>query len=203
MRSNNQTNYNNQDDSIMKIKSNDENFNEKNFIILIKDNLLKMSQYILLCNYVELMKLETKAMYELDYSLIKNSFENDNLSYYSIENILGFKIIDYKKENDCEHIYCNVEVQLRNLTIIPSKNEIIKFDDMPTTTFKYIDVVRYKNISNDSLTNISVSCPMCGAELEINNIGRCIYCNSLLENNNTSWLINRIEDYYFFSENEK
>lgn len=188
--------------AINKILSNDPKFDENSFLDKTKEIILMISKCKLTCDYVKLMDLESKLMYENDYLMINNFLNNDCIKDSTIEDILNIMIVDYKKDDDCEHIFCKLTVNIRKITVIPSKNEITEFEDMPTTTFKYVDVVR-KNTTSNNIDNINCICQACGAELEINNLGRCIYCNSLVSNDNPSWVINRIDDYYFISGNEK
>ena len=186
---------------INKIKERDENFDFEIFKKIIKSYLINISLSLLKCNSSRLMSIETESMFENDSALINKFFTEDLATVESFEKIENISLVDYKIINGFEHIYCKARVATRKITVIPSKNKIVKVDELYTLCWKYIDVLRStKILSNNDLKNIN-KCPNCGSELEINNLGRCIYCRSYIINGSTNWAINRISNFVYYGDN--
>lgn len=187
-----------------KIKENDTNFDVENFKEIVKNNLENISKSIMRCDYSGLMSVESKSLYENDAALIKQALLNNHLSIQNMESINSVDLVDYKMDNDFEHVYCKVRIYYRNISLIPGQNKITSADERGIINWKYVDVMRSTKVKTNQSQKVIINrCPNCGAELEVNNLGRCIYCSSYIVNGITSWVINRIEDYYWLGGNEK
>ena len=186
-----------------RIKENDEYFDLEDLKKIVKENLVEISKCILHCDSSGLMNIESKSLYDIDSIKIKNAISNDFLEENVIESVEKVSLVDCKIKDGFEHVYFRAFISQRNISIIPSKNEITKMESYPVSTFKLIDVMRSVNVKTDPNVKANIHrCPNCGAEIEINNLGKCIYCGSYIINGNTSWVINRIDDYYIAGGNE-
>ena len=83
---------------------------------------------------------------------------------------------------------------IKDYTINDETGEVIKGSKSATKLMRYEwSIVRPTGTKTTGSTTHLEICPNCGAALEINNAGRCKYCDSIIEAQGSDWAINAIK----------
>ena len=135
-------------------------------------------------------KLQTFETQELIKKNIQKIKENNNDKI-----VHAVKEISVVSSFITEYTLINNQEAIKMQLTIKAKNDV----EQNTNITNYVLSTYYLEFikSNENTkSNNTINCPKCGAIVDITGNGRCTYCNSLLINGQTSWVINRIEEYY-------
>lgn len=183
-------------DILQKLLIYEPNFNVEQFNERAKEGFYALCEAKSNCDMEQLRLLESYELFNIHQVEINNAINNNSLN---VTHINSFGKIDYIKfEIDGNNLVlgCKVWVTTTNLTIIPQTKNVMQQQDKIYHQI-YLEFIKLKDANikqgNEFIIN---NCPNCGAIVDITGNGRCTYCNSLLINGQTSWVINRIEEYY-------
>ena len=156
-------------------------------------NCIKEANEALLnMNVDKLRQYETNELFYIDKNKIDLAKKIGSLECFTYLIIGNFKLVDYKIENGKEILICKALVQTRKIKVDVNTNNVKKIDVSGMFHFMKFEFVRLNNLKNQK--NI---CPNCGAPLNETFNGNCLYCNSIINNNQNKWLLNKCEENIF------
>lgn len=171
-------------------------FNKDKFDERAKESFYALCEAKSNCDMEQLRLLESYELFNIHQSEINNAINNNSLNVTHINSFGNLDYIKFEIDGDNLLLGCKVWVTTTNLTIIPRTKNVLKQQDKIYHQL-YLELIKLKDANikqgNEFIIN---NCPNCGAIIDITSNGRCTYCNSLLINGKTSWVINRIEEYY-------
>jgi len=181
-------------DIVAKIKTRDSNFNSGIFKYYAQRCVLDIYAHFNRCEIQELMSLESAELFNIHKSDIEQSIINKKLNCTVLEEIEIIKITKYKIDGNKEVIGCKAHFIYQNATIDPVSNSVLKYDVNMKSNYMYIEFMKNKNVKHNNFFALN-QCPNCGALIEVNAQGICIYCDSTLINGEHSWVLNKVEPF--------
>lgn len=181
------------------IKKTDPNFDVEKFKENAKQSLLAINNYLSTQEIENLMSLESTALFNIHKKDIELAIASDLQNIVEYESIGNIEITQYNIDGEKEVIGCGVWVTTKNIKLIPSTKQVVTYDTVPTTQKIYLEFLRSTSVKTTLGKDFAVkNCPNCGAMIEMNAQGKCIYCDSLLINGEHSWALNKIETFYMY-----
>lgn len=152
-------------------------------------------------NVEGLLPLVSNELYKIHETDIMFAVNNGEISTLNFHSIGELSIVKYSIDGDKEIIGCKAFCGISNIRIEYSTKKVISYAKMPFQHyyFEFVRTVGIKTIPGKEFT--LQECPNCGAVIEINAQGKCIYCDSLLLNGEHSWVLNKVNPYVFFGDN--
>ena len=180
---------------VEKIVSNDPNFS----IDMFKEHAKECIDEVFIAyangNINRLMGLESTELFNIHKSQIESGISNGSYETLLFQKFNNVNIVDYRVENNYSIISCKIWVNTRNVRVSGSTFEVVSYDESSTMHPMYFEFIRSINVKSNNEYDFALkNCPNCGAVIEINAQGNCIYCNSTLLNGEHSWVLNRIDD---------
>ncbi|MBQ7136751.1 MAG: hypothetical protein IJO43_02085 [Bacilli bacterium] len=181
-------------DIVAKIKTRDSNFNSDIFKYCARQCVLDIYDHFNRCETQELMPLESTELFNIHKSDIEQGITSKKLNCTVLEEVEIRKITKYKIDGNKEVIGCKAYFTYQNATIDPSSNSVLKYDVNMKKNTMYIEFIKNKNVKHNFSFALN-QCPNCGALIEVNAQGICIYCDSSLINGEHSWVLNKVEPF--------
>lgn len=177
-----------------KIMQYDPNFNLNDFIENAKKSVIELYNSYSIGNLKKLMLLESSNLYSIHRVALQMAIKDNNLNTIVITKINNFQITDFKIEGNKEIINIKASIFAIELNVTPQTKEI-KTPGTGFFTTIYIEYIRSINVHTKKGYEFNLNqCPNCGAKIDINSLGKCLYCDSLLINGEHSWVINKISN---------
>lgn len=183
---------------VEKILIDDPNFNVDLFREQAKECIEEVCISYAKGNINKLMGLESTELFNIHKSQIEFGISNGSYETLFFKKFNKVNIVDYRVENNYSIIACKIWVSTRRVRVSGSTFEVLSYDEASTLHPMYFEFVRSINVKSNNECDFAIkNCPNCGAIIEINAQGKCIYCNSMLLNGTHSWVLNRIDDLYY------
>lgn len=182
---------------LKEIKINNSNFNHIDFLY----GSSHLCEKILYANEkIKLNKLkdfETSKLYKRQLIKIKNN-EKKNLKNINEDvKIISTKILKYDTTDKIDIIYVKISAEMINYEIDIRTNDLISGDKEKEIYKSYILIFAKKlekfNKKSEEI-NEQINCPSCGAPIEIDVIGKCLYCGNYTRTEKFNWKIADVKE---------
>ena len=177
--------------TVDELKQKDSTFDESGFIAKVDNTFVMLHSAIMLGNLErvkhklnsELIEKFEKKIEQLNKSNYRQMYDELNVKSTTIESIL---------EEDEKYVI-NVLLVSRYMDYIVDKNTL-KFisgiNDHRIEKDNYLTFTKKKNSKSESLAR---KCPGCGANINTNSSGKCVYCGTTYDSVNYDWILEKIE----------
>ena len=124
-----------------------------------------------------------------------NGLKNQGLTNY-VDRIavLGVNLRGFYRQGDKEHLIVELRTRIVDYTVQDSNNKLISGDRNREKFMTYEwDMCRAEgSVTTREGAMQSVSCPGCGAPLDVNASARCPYCGTVIQQQAQDWVISAI-----------
>jgi len=178
----------------LKIKEDDENFDEQAFKEWTKETFIEFQKAWSDKNISKIRSRLDDNLYEHYELLLKSNIDKDCINKIEIKKINYIDFSAYSKDNEKEIIEVAINSVLVDYTLRGSQREIVEGSDTVKIRSTYKLNFYRKNGAQSAEVENSESCPNCGGKI-VQGQNKCEYCEALLQNNVNKWLLNSIEKY--------
>lgn len=184
---------------IKKIKQTDPKFNTKRFKENTSDCISKIFDSYNNCDLNTLMLLESIYMFDIHKQEIELGRKRKQLKCIFPIDVKVLRLTKYEIDGTKEVLGCESYIMSKTTLMDPNTKKVNKLSDDYNTDFMYLEFIRTNGVKTKKLKLDSLKkCPNCGAIIELNEQGQCIYCDSTLINGEHDWVLNKIEPFVEF-----
>ena len=180
-----------------KIKTNNTNFNHVDFIY----GSTHLCKKILYSNDKDELKkirvFETSKLFKEQLLQIKNNKKNNIKAIKEDIKIKSAKILKYEATDKIDVIRVKITAEMKEYEINEKTNDLIRGDKKKIVLKSYIMTFAKKiekHIKKATDLNTKINCPSCGAPIQIDVIGKCIYCGNYVRTEKFNWKVVDIKE---------
>lgn len=109
--------------------------------------------------------------------------------------VLGIKLKGYRQLDDTDHIYAEIRTRIVDYTVEDATKNLISGSRTAEKFMVYEwDLARDSSVKTEDQDGLrKITCPNCGAPLDINASARCEYCDSVIQLEEHDWVISSIK----------
>ena len=168
----------------------DPTFNEGMFITKV-NNIFIMLHSAIMMDDLDRVRHFISDNIEEKYESLLTSLNNRNVrQMYDELNVKSTSIKDIQINEDCVIIKVDITSRYMDYLVDKSTGKFISgFNDHRVEKIYHLEFTKKIGSKN---YNIDKKCPGCGANIDINNNGKCEYCGSIFNTENYDWILTSI-----------
>ena len=177
------------------LKTKDPNFNEQAFLEKVGNWYIQMQNAWQDKKWEPMRAIMTDALYSQMERQLDELVKAGRTNYVERIAVLESRIVRYAVEGDNDVLVVRLSTRICDYTLDDRTGEVVS----GSKTRELFMVYDWKLIrSKDEVTHeadgmTQVSCPNCGAPLEINHSGQCPYCGSVVTLKEHDWALSTIK----------
>ena len=177
------------------LKQKDPNFNEQKLLEKVANDYVRMQQCWQGKDWEPMRAVMTDQLYNQMLRQLEELEKKHLTNYVERIAVLGTRIVRYAVEGDNDVLVVRVQTRICDYTQDDNTGEIVSGSRtrelFMTYDWKLIRQKDQKTQEESQLTQLS--CPNCGAPLDINQSGKCPYCGSVISLSDHDWALSSIK----------
>lgn len=166
-------------------------FNDAMFKTKVDNIFVKLFTCISLCDLTAVRHFITNNLYDKLDTKIKELISNNQRQIYDEINVKSTNIISRNTIDDKEIIKVEIISRYMDYIFDTVSGDIIKGTDTKRIEKRNILTFEKKLDTKDIL--IVRKCPGCGASIDVNNTGKCEYCDTIFNNEDYDYILVSID----------
>ena len=169
----------------------DPSFNEGMFITKVNNIFVLLHTGLMMDNLDRVKHFLSEDVYKKYEELLKDLNSRNVRQMYDELNVKETYIKDVIIEDNC--VIIKVDVVSRYMDYLVDKDSgdfISGFNDHRVQKINHLELTKLRNAKG---YNIDKKCPGCGANIDVNNNGKCDYCGRVFDTENYDWILTSIE----------
>ena len=154
-----------------------ENFNEAMFKTKVDNIFVKLYTCIMKGNLTDVRHFISEELYNNYINKINELISHNKRQMYDEINVKNTMIINRKILEDKEIIDVEIVSRYMDYIIDINTGDLISGDD--TRRIERRNILRFEKKLNTKDFGIVRKCPGCGASINVNNTGKCEYCDTI------------------------
>ena len=154
-----------------------EDFNEAMFKTKVDNIFVKLYTCIMKGNLTDVRHFISEELYNNYINKINELISHNKRQMYDEINVKNTMIINRKILEDKEIIDVEIVSRYMDYIIDINTGDIISVDD--TRRIERRNILRFEKKLNTKDFGIVRKCPGCGASINVNNTGKCEYCDTI------------------------
>ena len=118
---------------------------------------------------------------------VEDDKNNNRIQMYDELNVANVNLVNIQELEDCFQIDVSVHSKALDYYLDRTTRKFLSGNNTNRIE-KDIDIV-FKKVKNNKALGTSRKCPSCGANIDINNNGKCMYCGAIFPLENYDWVI--------------
>ena len=168
-----------------------DNFNEINFKSYVDNIFIKLLHAVMLNKLDTVDHFISDGVYYMLNEKIKELDEKNLIQMYEMTNVRESSITNFEETDDKYIITVTLHSRYVDYLIDKNTKQTVSGDDEHRV--EKTNILKFERSKDIKKQSIARKCPTCGANMDINNNGKCKYCGSIydLENYNfilVSWI---------------
>ena len=108
--------------------------------------------------------------------------------------ILNTDVLKYYAAGEFEYLDILIKARFIDYVIEDEKGQLVKGDKFRLVHMTYVwKLVRKQGVPTNNEHVEATACPNCGANISINQAGRCEYCDSIVTRGDFDWVVSEME----------
>ncbi len=173
----------------------DPNFDENEFMQRLSNIYIQMQNGWTKKNIEELRPYITDIFYNQADRQLDAYRKSNKTNYVEDIAVLGAQIRGYYQENNNDHMIVLIRTRIKDYTVDDNTGELVagSKDKEKFMTYEW-DMVRASGAQTSKETGTrTITCPNCGAAININQSARCPYCQSIIQVEAHDWALTGIK----------
>lgn len=169
----------------------DPDFNEGMFITKVNNIFVLLHSSIMMDNLDRVKHFLSEDVYKIFEDKLKDLNLRNVRQMYDELNVKETHIKDINIQDNC--VIINVDITSRYMDYIVDKDSgkfISGFNDHRIEKLNRLEFT--KKLGTNSY-GIDKKCPGCGANINVNNNGKCDYCGTIFDAKNYDWILTSID----------
>ena len=177
------------------LKKKDPNFNEQAFLEKIGNDYMQMQDAWESRKWEPMRAIMTDALYNQMARQLQELVNAGRTNHIERIAVLETRIVRYAVEGDDDVLVVRLSTRICDYTTDDRTGEVVSGSKTRELFMVYEwKMTRQKDqLTQDEAEMTQVSCPNCGAPLEINQTGKCPYCGSVVTLAKHDWALSSIK----------
>ncbi len=168
----------------------DPTFNEGMFITKVNNIFVMLHSSIMMDNLERVKHFLSEDVYLKYEDILKDLNSRNVRQMYDELNVKNTYIKDIEINDECVIIKVDITSRYMDYLIDKTTGKFISgFNDHRIEKTNHLELTKKRNASN---YGIDKKCPGCGANIDVNNSGKCAYCGSIFNTENYDWILTSI-----------
>lgn len=169
----------------------DKTFSESKFKTKV-DNIFVMLHISLMTNNLDRVKHFISDTVFNDFKERLDNLNNNNqIQMFDELNVKSTEIQSIEITSD--NFIITVKLISRYMDYIINKDTKELISGNNNHRIEKINILKFTKIRDFKIQNSIRKCPSCGANMNVNNTGKCEYCNTIYNNKDYDWILENIE----------
>ncbi len=177
------------------LKQKDPNFNEQAFLEKVGNRYVQMQNAWQDKKWEPMRAFMTDSLYNQMLRQLQALIQANRTNYVERIAVLETRIRRYAVEGDNDVLVVRLSTRICDYTIDDNTGKVVS-GSQSRELFMVYDwkMIRQKDMKTlDQPTMTQVSCPNCGAPLDINHSGKCPYCDTVVTLSDHDWVLSSIK----------
>ena len=167
-------------------------FNEAMFITKANNIFVKLYTGIMKKDLIDIKHFISNDLYEKYTTKINILSSENKRQMYDEINVKSTSIISRNIENDKEVVTIKLISRYMDYIIDATTGDLLSGDD--TRRIEKTNILRFEKKLNTKDINIVRKCPGCGASIDVNNKGKCDYCDTIFNQEDYDYVLVSLTD---------
>ncbi|MDF2614928.1 MAG: Tim44 domain superfamily protein [Clostridia bacterium] len=180
--------------SIRQLIEEDPNFSEQMFISQITNMFMRLQLAWMNKKWEEARPFESDALFNMHHMQLSQYVASKTTNKMEDICVLNTEIQSYRKQGDYEYLDVIIKARFIDYVINDETGSLVKGNNKFPVTMTYRWKMMRKQGVKSTYNHVdAAACPNCGANISINQAGKCDYCNSIVTRGDYDWVLSEIE----------
>jgi predicted lipid-binding transport protein (Tim44 family) len=174
------------------LRANDPNFSEESFIARINNMYIQLQEAWMKKDWQSIRPFETDALFSVHQKELQALIDTHRTNIIEDIGILDTHIIKYTVDGSNEAIAVYLKARIIDYVIDDNTKKVIEGNKTKEIHIAYsLKMIRRRGVLTkpDAANTHVAQCPNCGANLSINESGKCDYCGSVISSGEYTWVL--------------
>lgn len=171
-------------------------FNKEKFIGWTKEVFITLQTAWMQRDWAKIRPFEKEELYRQHELQLQEYIQNGRINVIERINVNQAYLHKYERDKDYEQLTVYMQVRMVDYIKDEKTGAVLKGNPNEDCRMKYLLTFMRRNgvLTNSATSNKStVSCPNCGAPVNITSAGKCEYCGSIVVTGDFDWVLSDIE----------
>lgn len=169
----------------------DPTFNEGMFITKVNNIFVMLHSSVMMDNLERVKHFLSEDVYQKYDDILKDLNSRNVRQMYDELNVRNTYIKDIEIKEDCVIIKVDITSRYMDYLIDKTTGKFISgYNDHRIEKVNHLELTKKFGTSS---YKIDKKCPGCGANIDVNNNGKCAYCGSIFNTENYDWILTSIK----------
>jgi len=180
--------------SIDTLMKEDTNFSEQMFISQITNMFMRLQMAWMNKKWEEARPFESDALFNMHNMQLSQYISNRTTNKIDDICVMNTEIERYRKQGEYEYLDVIIKARFIDYVVNDETGSLIKGNNKSPVTMSYRwKMMRKPGVKSTYAHVEATACPNCGANISINQAGKCEYCSSIVTRGDYDWILSEIE----------
>ena len=180
-----------------RIKAIDPNFSEDEMESYAKELYIKLQEAWTAREWEKMRPYETENLFEQHNNQLQNYIDTNRINIVEDIRIAYATVYRFRQEGDRDILEIALKATKKDYIIDATTKEVLEGNkEQDRTTMYKLTFERKSGVLTPEKGNQGLrktNCPNCGALIEFNTSGKCLYCGSIIITGNNTWELSGLE----------
>ena len=165
----------------------DKTFNEALFLTKANHIFIKLFTCIMMDKLIDVKHFINEDVYNYAENIISPLRSKNYRQMYDELNVKNTRIKNIKIEND--KVIIEVELISRYIDYFIDKDTLEYVSGINNRRIEKVNSLTFEKIIGVDYKSNIIKCPYCGASMDINSTGQCLYCRKIFNAEEYDWIL--------------
>lgn len=180
--------------SILTLIDKDPNFSEQMFISQITNMFMRLQLAWMNKKWEEARPFESDALFNMHNMQLSQYIASKTTNKMEDICVMNTELESYRTQSDYEYLDVIIKARFVDYVINDETGSLVKGNNKFPVTMTYRwKMMRKQGVKSTYAHVDATACPNCGANISINQAGKCEYCDSIVTRGDYDWVLSEIE----------
>ncbi|MGL4344364.1 MAG: TIM44-like domain-containing protein [Cellulosilyticaceae bacterium] len=180
--------------SIQRLVEADPTFSEQMMIGKVNNMFMRLQLAWMNKRWEEARPFETDALFHTHQMQLEQYISSKRTNRIEEINISNTEVLNYYVMGQFEYLDVEIKARFLDYIVEDHSGRVLKGSDQRPVHMHYKwKLMRKKGVHTNESHTEATECPNCGANISINQAGKCEYCGSIVTQGDYDWVLSEIE----------